>query len=107
MSTGVFSSEFKFDNHDDTIHHVLTQPSEDLILAQNAELRKTPGLIRDLGAGDEGGSWGRMVATVPLIMFNQAIRDGYKLNSPDSEIAGREMHRFLASEKGKLCLVRG
>jgi hypothetical protein len=103
----VFRSEFKFDEHDDTIHHVLSQPSEDLILEQNAELRKTPGILRDLGKNEEGGSWGRLVATVPMIIYWKAIKDGYQLNAPNSEFAAKEMHRFLLSEEGKLCLVQG
>jgi len=106
MEPGVFKSEFKIDAHDETVHHVLSQPSENLILEQNAELRKNPGLIRDLGSKDEGGSWGRQVASVPLILYYKAIRDGFQLNAPDSEIAGREMARFLQTEIGKTCLVR-
>ena len=104
---GIFQSEFKFDAHDDTVHHVLTQPSEDLILANNAELRKNSDIITDLGAKEEGGAWGRQIASVPFSMFNAAIRAGYALNAPDSQIASFEMHRYLQSEEGKKCLIRG
>jgi hypothetical protein len=48
-----------------------------------------------------------MVATIPFIMFEKAIRAGFDLNCPDSKIAGKEMHRFLQSSDGKLCLVQG
>jgi hypothetical protein len=48
-----------------------------------------------------------MVASIPFIMFEKAIRDGYDLNCPDSKIAGQEMNRFLKSEDGRLCLVQG
>ena len=102
----VFKTEFRADAHDDTLHHVLTQPSEDLIFEHNAELRKTPGLVRDLGKNSEGGTWGRHVAKVPMITWHMAIKQGFQLNAPDSEIAGREMHRFLLTEEGKKCLVQ-
>ncbi len=85
----------------------MTQPTEDVILARNARLRNNPGAIRDLGKGGEGGTWGRQVASIPLIIYDKAIRDGYDLNNLDSEIAGREMHRFLQSPMGKACLVQG
>jgi hypothetical protein len=42
-----------------------------------------------------------------MIVYDRAIRDGYDLNNLDSEIAGREMHRFLQSPMGKACLVQG
>jgi hypothetical protein len=93
--------------HLDEIAHVRTQPSENIILARNAELRKNPGAIRDLGAGKEGGVWGRQVASIPFNMFEKAIRDGYDLNNRDSSIATKEIHRYLASTEGKLCLVQG
>jgi hypothetical protein len=48
-----------------------------------------------------------MVASIPFIMFEKALRDGYDLNSPDSQIAGQEMNRFLKSPEGKMCLVQG
>ena len=106
MSSCIFKSEFFHDAHDDVLHHRLTQPSEDLILENNAELRKNPGIIRDLGAQSEGGSWGRQVASIPQIIFYRAIKQGFQLNAKDSELAGREMHRFLQTDEGKKCLVR-
>ncbi len=104
MVDEVFRSEF--DTHCTEIAHKLTQPTEDLILARNARLRQNPGVIRDLGQGGEGGTWGRQVASIPMIVYDRAIRDGYDLNNLDSEIAGREMHRFLQSPMGKACLVQ-
>lgn len=94
----VIKSEFHYQNHTDTLTHVRTQPTERLILERNAELRKDNAL-NDL-------SFGRQVASIPFIMFEKAMRDGYDLTNPDSEIAGREMMRYLQSEDGKLCLVR-
>lgn len=97
-------SEILFE--DDKVYHKTTQPAEDLILERNAELRKNPGVIQDLGGNGEN-SWGRQVASIPFIIWEKAIRDGYWLNCPDSKIAEQEMHRFLMSEDGKKCLVQG
>ena len=102
----VIKSEMHYQEHTNTITHKTSQPTEKLILERNAELRKNPGTLHDLGA-QSGESFGRMVATIPLIMFEKAIRDGYDLNCPDSQIAGQEMHRFLQSSDGKMCLIQG
>ena len=83
----------------------MTQPSEKLILGRNAELRKNPGAMRDIGAGQEGGSWGRMLCSIPEVMFMKAIKDGYDMNSKDADHAQKEIFRFLKSEEGKLCLI--
>ena len=99
-------SKMVLDESANTLTHAIEQPSEDLILERNNELRKNPGALRDLGAKTEGGSWGRQVASIPIVIFYQAIKDGYQLNAPDSNFAGREMHRFLLSDIGKTCLVR-
>lgn len=102
----VFKSKLIYQSHEDVLYHEVSQPSEDLILAQNAELRKNPGVVKDLGEGQEGGTWGRMVATIPMIMIDKAIRDGYDLYNSDQDIASRELFRFLNSEQGKKCLIR-
>ena len=102
----VIKSEFHYQEHTNTITHKTSQPTEKIILERNAELRKNPGAIHDLGA-QSGESFGRMVASIPFIMFEKALRDGYMLNSPDSQIAGQEMNRFLKSTEGKMCLVQG
>ena len=103
----VFKSEFHYQDHTDELTHILTQPTEDLILDRNAELRRNPGVINDLGKGSEGGTWGRMLASVPLVIYEQAIRDGYELDSKNSKHAGLEMNRFLQTPVGKTCLVQG
>jgi hypothetical protein len=101
---GVIKSEFL--THIDEVCHKQTQPSEGLILARNAELRKNPGVIYDLGEQD-GSTWGRMVASIPMNMFEKAIRDGYALNNADVNIAADAMTRYLKSTEGQLCLVQG
>lgn len=101
----VFKSDVHYQDHTDELTHKLTQPTEDLILDRNRELRKNKGAIRDLGEGSEGGTWGRQVASVPLIIYERAIRDGFELNSKDTKHAGEEMNRFLQTPLGKTCLV--
>ena len=81
----VIKSEVHYQDHTGTLTHKTTQPTEDLILERNAELRKNPGVIRDLGQGQSGGTWGRQVASIPFILYDKAIRDGYKLNSKDQK----------------------
>jgi len=102
----VFRSDLHYQDHSGELTHNLSQPTEKLILARNAELRKNPGVIQDIGK-QSGGVFGRQVASIPFITFEQAIRDGYELNCPDAEIQAKEMNRFLQSENGKQCLVQG
>ena len=103
----VIKSEIFYQEHTDELVHKTSQPTEDIILDRNAELRKNTGAIKDLGAGQEGGTWGRQVASIPFIVFEKAIRDGYRLNDKDQITASLEMNRFLQSDEGKKCLVRG
>jgi hypothetical protein len=99
----VIKSELYFEG--DLIIHKQTQPTENLILERNQDLRKNEGAIRDLKDAD-GETWGRMVASIPLIMFEQAIKAGYKLRSKEKGEASKELFRFLQSPLGKTCLIR-
>ena len=103
----VIKSDIHYQEHTGELIHKTSQPTEQLILDRASELRKTPGVIRDLGAGQEGGSWGRQVASIPFIMYEKALRDGYDLNSKDKDFAGQEMARFLRSPEGMTCTVQG
>ena len=102
---GVIKSEFH--SHIDEVSHVQTQPSEDIILARNAELRKNPGVIMDLGAQSNEETWGRLVASIPFNMYEKAKRDGYDLDSRDAKTSQKEMSRYLQSVEGKMCLIQG
>lgn len=102
----VIKSEIHYQEHDGQLTHKMTQPTEDLILSRNAELRKTNGALNDLGHGSPDGPWGRQVASIPEIMFHKAIKDGYDLMSTDAHINQKEMQRFLLSPEGKMCLVK-
>ena len=104
MDQGIFKSEFITEGT--VLTHKLTQPTEDIIMARNARLRQNPGVINDFGKNNEGGTWGRWVASIPNIIFEQAIRNGYDLRCKDAKIAAKEMNRFLASPIGKACLVQ-
>jgi len=103
----VIRSEFHFQNHTGELTHKTSQPTEKIILNRNAELRKNGGSIMDLGSKGEGGTWGRQLASIPIIMYEKAIRDGFDLNSRDKTHAGLEMARFLKTPEGKTCLVQG
>lgn len=103
---GPIKQEFHYQPHSGVLTSVQTQASENTILARNAELRKNPGVLRDLGQGEKGGSWGRQLASIPFIMFTKAINDGYDLNNKDAKFAAKEMQRFLATTEGKMCMVQ-
>lgn len=102
----VFNSRAVYQEHEEKLYHELTQPTESAILERNAELRKDPGTIKDLGENmGRGESWGRQVASIPFVIYERALRMGYALNAP-GEHGQKEMMRFLGSELGKQCLVR-
>lgn len=103
----VIRSDVHYQEHTGVITHKTSQPTEGIILNRNANLRKDAGALRDLGSNEEGGSYGRQVASIPFIMYEKAIRDGYQFNEGDAEHRAKEMHRFLQSDEGKLCLVQG
>ena len=94
----VIKSQFHFQEHTGELTHVRTQPTENLILTQNAEMRKD-NILGDL-------SFGRQVASIPFVLWEAGIRAGYAMNSPDPEISQREIFRFLKSDMGKPCMVR-
>lgn len=108
MVDEVFRSEFHFQEHTEVLTHKLTQPTEDLILNRNAELRKNPGVIQDLGSqgGGKTQTWGRWLCSIPHVMFEQALRDGYQLNATDRQFRSDELARYLKSDEGKKCLVQ-
>lgn len=94
----VIRSRIHYQEHTGVITHVRDQPSESLILENNAKLRKD-NVLGDL-------SFGRQVASIPFIMWERAKRAGYDLESKDSKTAEKELFRFLQSDMGKPCLVR-
>lgn len=100
---GVVTSEIKFEH--DHIVHKTEQPTENIILERNNELRKNAGAINDLG-GTGTQTWGRQVASIPFVLWYKAIKDGYQLNAKDSKFANQELFRWLQTPEGKTCLVR-
>lgn len=103
----VIRSDIHYQEHTGELTHKATQPTEDIILARNAELRKNPGVIQDLGSQTKDGSFGRNVASIPFIMYEAALRAGFEMNSGDSEHRSKELFRYLKSDEGKKCLVQG
>ena len=102
---GVLKYHIKI-HDDETATRIITQPTEDIILERNKELRKNEDALRDLGQGSEGGTWGRQVATIPENLLIWATRNGYDIYNKDQQISSKELFRFLNSEKGKACLIR-
>ena len=102
----VFKSEIHYQDHTGTLTHKTTQPTEDLILARNAELRKNPGSLNDLGQGEEGGSWGRLMCTIPLALVQWCKAQGHDLMAIDKDQADRNLAWFMATPQGKSCLVQ-
>lgn len=96
--SGVLST-FHYQPHTDVLSHHRSQPNEDLILERNQSLRNEPEAFAK-------NDYMHQLASIPLIMWDNAIRDGYELNAPDNGIAEKELMRFLRSENGKICLVR-
>jgi hypothetical protein len=105
MEDEIFKQRFEYDQTAEKLHRIRYQPTEDLILKRNAELRANKGVINDLGHKNEGGTWGRQVASIPMSLYYDAIDKGYELDSTDRQIREKAMKRFLASDIGKACLV--
>ena len=104
----VIQSKYVYQPHTETLTHAMTQPSEDIILARNAELRKNPGSVQDLGSqkAGAGGTWGRYLAEIPELMLYKAVhQDGFDIHSKDKEFGQRELMRFLATSEGQKCIV--
>jgi hypothetical protein len=99
-SDGLIKNEFHFDAHDETMHVKQVQPSEQLILDRNAELRRNKGAVNDLGAS-EGKAWGRYAASIPWIMYNKVCTEGvYNLQKD------KDLKKWLReTPEGQSCLV--
>ena len=94
----VIKSEVLWSPHDETLTHRTSQPTEGLILERNKELRDHD-LLGDL-------SFGRQLASIPIIAWEAAKRAGFDLDNPDGTVAGKEIQRFLQTPYGKACLVK-
>ena len=108
---GGIKQELHYQNHTDTLTARLTQPAEKIILERNAQLRKNPGSIRDLGQVEgknktHSQTWGRLLCSIPNLMYAQAIKAGFAMDSSDSKLAEKEINRFLLTDEGKQCLIR-
>lgn len=76
----------------------LDQPSRKLILERNAELRKTPGTLKDL-------SFGRQLASIPLLDYYELQRKFPRLRTDDVKDRSEEMMRILRMPEYSYLLV--
>ena len=104
IQEGAIRQEFHYQPHTGILTAERTQPTEKLILDRNARLRDTPGAMKDLGDGSDN-TWGRLEASIPNIIFEGAIRDGFDLMNTDAKIMASETRRFLRTPLGKACMV--
>jgi hypothetical protein len=97
---GLWLERFRWQPSEGVLYRELSQPSRDLILQRNAELRKQPGALRDL-------SFGRLALTIPLEDLD-ALRAKYPdLASRDAGIRSAAWKRFIASAESKPYRVKG
>ena len=97
----IFKTVNHYVAHEDELVRELTQPTENIILDRNRELRKNPDAQHDLGA-QCGESYGRQVANIPLIMVDKAKRDGYDILRND-----KDLFKWLqTTPEGRSCLTR-
>ena len=88
---GVFTSHLHKQRHEGQagrFYHTLDQPSRRLILERNAELRKNKGVLKDL-------SFGRQLASIPLLDYYALQRKFPKLKSTDGKERSEELMRVL------------
>jgi hypothetical protein len=97
MLDEVFKADYEI--HGDQLVRRLTQPTENIILNRNAELRKNPGAIRDM-------SFGRMVASIPFNDYEFLRRKYPELVYGDAEQRQKCMYKILSSSEGARFLVR-
>lgn len=97
---GIIQNEYHFSEHDEVLTVRQTQPSEQLIMDRNAELRLNPGARRDL-TGNDGKTWGRHQANIPNIIYHKVIAEGkYDLSTE------RGIQEWLnGTKEGRACLV--
>jgi hypothetical protein len=96
---GVLRFDYFESPHEGKVHRRTSQPSADLILNRNAELRKNPGALRDL-------SFGRLVLNIPVNDLEMLERKYPELRSPDSTERTAAWARFTASAESAPYKVR-
>lgn len=77
----------------------LHQPTRDLILNRNAELRKNPGVIKPL-------SFMGLACTIPLEDWYNLIRKYPDLGSPIAEVQQPAFEKFLRSSESAIYRVQ-
>lgn len=81
----------EYSQEDGKLHRVTTQPTETQILEHNQELRRNPGVLKDL-------SFGRCQLIIPDVVMEQLRRDNPELGPlADAQTRTRWWQRFAAS----------
>jgi len=93
-SNGVTVSEYKEVAHEGRIYRNLTQPNRNQILENNQELRKNPGVIRDL-------SFARLALRIPLVDM-EILKRKYKILRDGSNAEQLAFwHKFIKTSESK------
>jgi len=87
---GVFNLHLKNVPHEDRVYRNLTQPTRNIILNRNKELRKNPGAIRDL-------SFGRQALSIPLADYEILKRKYPVLVNGSNAEKMKFYHKFIKS----------
>lgn len=99
QTDGVLIRHTVFDSQDGTAHGRLLQPSRDLILQRNQELRKNPDAIRKL----ESMGWELSIPEADYYNLRKKYPD---LASPDGMVRTLAWKSFLASAESVPYRVR-
>lgn len=83
----------------DRMVRALTQPTQDLILNRNAELRKNPGALKDL-------TFGRQVASIPFLDYLKIKKDYPDLDKMDGKSRSALLLKILNKPENRHYLVR-
>ena len=98
MSDEVFQTAFK--EEEGKLYRILTQPTEDLILERNKQLRNNPGSLKDL-------EFGRQVASIPFNIWEKWRREYPELTQGDAAQRKQCILSLInGTELGRACKVQ-
>lgn len=96
---GVLVSEYKTQPHEGILYRNMTQPTRDLILARNAEMRKDPSVIRDL-------TFGRHYLRIPVLDFEMLKKKYPILAKGSNDEIKKFYHWFIRQSESEIYRVR-
>ena len=91
--------QIKLKQEGDKLIRTLHQPTNNIILERNNELRKNPGAQKDL-------TFGRQVANIPFEEYEMLRRKYPDLIHGDSEQRQNRLMKILASSEGRKYLTQ-